>query len=95
MTLNEAESLKQKFEELILRNRPNETKNIEILVGPSHETDFSAFLKMWRNSTYVVALTTFAHCDMNVFICDKDYVRTQDDFETIEEFSKRTGMRFS
>ena len=70
-------------------------KKIEVFVAPSLQQDFENFRKMWRNTTYVVALTTFAHCDMNIFMCDNDYARTQDDFETIEEFSKRTGIRFS
>ncbi len=92
MTLDEAEIVKQKLEDIINRQVKEGLKEIEVFIAPSLSHDFEAFRKLWRNTTYVVALATYGHADMSVYVCDENYVSSADDFETIEEFSARTGI---
>ena len=90
MTLDEAESLKQKLEQILVQNTREGMKEMEVFVAPGVQQEFEAFRKMWRNSNYVVALATYGHADMTVYVCDENYL--ENDFEGIEQFSRRTGI---
>lgn len=91
MTIQDAENVKQKLEKAINEKTKDGLKEIEVFIAPSSEHDFESFRKMWRNTTYVVALATYGHADMKVYVCDENFVANKDEFETIDEFIKRTG----
>lgn len=95
MTMQEAELVKQKLEKALNEKTKDGLKEIEIFIAPSSQHDFESFKKMWRNTTYVVALTTFGHADMNVYVCDENFSTNRDEFERMDEFIIRTGIKIS
>lgn len=92
MTMQDAEAVKQKLEKALNEETKDGLKEIEIFIAPSSEHDFESFQKMWHNTTYVAALATFGHADMNVYVCDENFVSNRDQFETIDEFTNRIGL---
>ena len=92
MTLEYAEIVKQKLEQTLKKETNYRLKEMEIFVAPSAKQDFTSFIKMWRNSTYVVALATVGHMDMNVYVCDSNFNGNEDQFETFNQFAKRINL---
>jgi len=92
MKIQDAEKVKQNLEEAIKEKSNAGLKEIEVFIAPSTEHDFESFRKMWRNSTYVVALATYGHADMKVYVCDENFVANKEEFETMDEFIKRIGI---
>jgi hypothetical protein len=92
MTMPEAENVKQKLEKAVKEKSKDGLKEIEVFIAPSTEHDFESFRKMWRNSTYVVALATYGHADMKVYVCDENFIANKEEFETFDEFTNRTGI---
>ena len=95
MLLEQAENIRQKIEVILNEKTREGLKEIEVFVAPSSSQELAGFIKMWRNSTYVIALTTYGHVDMNVYLCDRGYAANQYEFETIDAFSRRTGVDFT
>lgn len=92
MTLQDAEIVKQKLEKALNERTREGLKEIEVFIAPSIAHDFESFQKMWRNTTYVVAVSTYAHADMNVYVCDENFANNKNEFEALDEFLKRTGF---
>lgn len=92
MTLEQAENVKQKLEVVLNETTQDGLKEIEVFIAPANSNEFESFRKMWRNTTYVVALATFGHADMNVYVCDENYVANQEEFETLNAFMTRTKI---
>ena len=95
MTMHDAEAVKQNLEKALNEKSIDGLNDMEVFIAPKNKSDFKSFKKLWRNTTYVVALTTLAHADMNVYVCDKNFEMNRDEFETLDQFVERTGLKFN
>ena len=92
MTIQDAENVKQQLEKALNEKTKDGLKEIEVFIAPSSELDFVSFQKMWRNSNYIVALATYGHADMNVYVCDENFVDNKNEFESLDKFINRTEI---